>query len=67
MNLANLQKTLAIISKYVDPERAWCEAQHDVIFLPLVTTFEISSEDTAALEELGAHRSSEGDCWAVFT
>lgn len=67
MNIANLQKTLTIVSKYVDPEKNWCEAQHDIIYLPLMSNTEISTEDEAALDELGAFKDSEGGCWATFT
>ena len=67
MNISNLQKVLKIVSKYVDADKAWCEAQHDIIFLPLHNNIDVSMEDQEELRLLGAHEDSEGDCWAVFT
>lgn len=67
MNIANLQKVLTIVSKYVDPEKNWCEAQHDIIFLPLMSDIKISAEDEEELKRLGAHKSRDSDCWATHT
>ncbi len=66
MNVANLQKALEIVGKYVNPQTAWCDADHDIIYFPLRNTAKISPEDEAELHRLGAHVSSEGDCWATF-
>lgn len=67
MNIAKLQQVLTIVSKYVDPNRDYCEAQHDIIFFPLMSDAKISEEDNAKLLELGAHKSRDGDCWATHT
>lgn len=67
MNISNLQKVLTIVSKYINPEENWCEAQHDIIYLPLMLCTKISAEDEAELDNLGAHKDSESDCWTVFT
>lgn len=67
MNITRLQKVLTIVSKYVNPETEWVEAQHDIIFLPLFENAKISTEDLAELDELGAFISSDSDCWAVHT
>lgn len=66
MNLANIVKTLTIVNKYVEPEKSWCSAEHDILYLPLMNDAVLSPEDEAELERLGAHK-SDGDCWAVFT
>lgn len=67
MNLKNIIECMQIAAKYVDQERAYCQAEHDILFLPLTNEAVISPEDEKRLLELRAHRSSEGDCWAVFT
>lgn len=67
MNITKLQRVLTIVSKYVNPDKDWCEAQHDVLFLPLMTNTKISAEDETELLELGAHRNRDSDCWAVHT
>lgn len=66
MNLENLVRTLAVVCKYAKPTD-YCSAEHDILFLPLPVDTPITAEDEAELEQLGAHRSSEGECWAVFT
>lgn len=66
--LKNIMAGLEIVAKHVkEPEKAWLCAEHDILFMPLMNDTEIPPEDEAALKELGAHRSSEGDCWAFFT
>lgn len=67
MTLANLQKALAIVAKYCDPEKSWCQGEHDILFFPLDSTAKLPPEDEAELLRLGAHKSSEADCWAAFT
>jgi hypothetical protein len=66
MNLKNIIETLQIVSKYVDPAKAWCQAEHDELYLPLPTSVELDPKDAAKLEELGALK-SDADCWSVFT
>lgn len=67
MNLKNMIECMQIAAKYVDPEKAYCQGEHDILFLPLMNEAKISPEDEARLLELRAHRSSDGECWAVFT
>lgn len=67
MNLANLQKTLAIVSKYVNPEKDYCSAEHDILYFPLMSDAKISEEDEAELKRLGARKDRDADCWATFT
>lgn len=67
MNLANIMKTMAIVAKHCDPEKEWCSASHDILFLPLPNDTVLPPEDEAELKRLGAHKSSEGGCWSVFT
>lgn len=66
MNLKNIIETLQIVSKYCDPEKSWCQAEHDELYLPLENEAAISAEDAALLEYLGAHK-SDVDCWRIFT
>lgn len=66
VNLENLVKTLAVVVKYAKPTD-YCSAEHDILYLPLMNDTPITAEDEAELERLGAHRSSDGECWAVFT
>lgn len=40
-------------------------ADHDIIYFPCREK-DLSPEVLVKLEELGAHWSSEGDCWAAF-
>ena len=67
MNLKNIIECMQIVAKYVDPEKSWCQGEHDIIYLPLANDAKLSPEDEARLLELRAHRSSEVDCWAMFT
>lgn len=67
MNIADFQKVLTIVSKYVDPQAEWLEASHDVIFLPIHRETKLSTEDKKELNNLGAYLSSDYDCWSVFT
>jgi hypothetical protein len=66
MNFENFVKTLAVVAKYAKPTD-YLQAEHDIIFLPLMKDTAITAEDEAELKRLGAHVSSEGDCWATFT
>ena len=66
MNLKNIIETLQIVSKYVEPEKHWLQAEHDELFLCISNDTPISNEDAARLEELGARKSS-ADCWSLFT
>jgi hypothetical protein len=68
MTLDKMIETLQIVAKYVDdPSAEWCSAEHDILYLPLDNDDEISEEDAKRLDELGAHKSSDVDCWAIFT
>lgn len=68
MTLDKMIETLQIVAKYCkDPRKEWCSAEHDILFLPLENSAVIEPADEARLRELGAHKSSEGDCWSIFT
>lgn len=67
MNMRKIQAALEIVAKYVDPEKSYLQGEHDIIYMPLMNNAEISIQDEAKLKELGAFKSSEVDCWAVFT
>ena len=61
MNLRELIKTLQIIVPF-----SYCQAEHDILYLPLVNNADISKEDKEELLSLGAFE-SDADCWAVYT
>jgi hypothetical protein len=67
VNLKSIVEVLQIVAKYSKDDKDYCCAEHDILFLPLQNDAPISPEDEARLLELRAHRSSEGECWAVFT
>lgn len=67
MTLDKIIECLQIASKYGDPGKSWCQAEHDILFLPLESAKALDPADEARLTELGAHRSSESDTWACFT
>lgn len=67
MNLKNMIEALQIVAKYCKAESKWCQAEHDVLYLPIMNDDPLPAEDEARLLELGAHRDSDADCWAIFT
>lgn len=68
MTLDKIIETLQIVAKYAkDPSKEWCDAQHDILYLPLANDAEIAAEDAARLEALGAIKDEDCDCWALFT
>lgn len=66
-NMRQIMQGLEIAAKYVDPDNVWLSADHDVIFLPLSTSTQLSPDDEAALQAHGAHEDSSADCWVFFT
>jgi len=57
---------LNILLKY-KPE-GYCQGGHDILYGPGPSDPEAySPQDQQALEVLGWHWDSEGDCWAAFT
>ncbi len=66
MNLRDLIKVLEIVAKYDESSQTWCQAEHDILFLPLMNDTEIDSVDHANLLMLGAFKHDDGG-WAVYT
>lgn len=66
MNLRDMIKVLQIVAKYDEPSTIYCQADHDILHLPLMNDTQISEEDREELLSLGAFESS-ADNWAVYT
>lgn len=56
---------IELLAPHFDKGDTYMAAEHDIVYFPCRTK-ELSPEVLAKLEELGAHWSSEGDCWAAF-
>lgn len=67
MTLDKIIECLQITAKYCEPGKSWCQAEHDILFLPMDGSKVLDPADEARLKELGAHVSSETDSWACFT
>lgn len=61
-NISDLQKALAILSKY-EPDGDW-HSEHDQSWFP--GPEEVSVEDSAALDSLGFFWDDECDSWSCF-
>ena len=64
-NCSDVIKVLEIVGKYKDLDNEWLEAQHDILYFPLMEDDEISDKDRKQLEDLDCHI-NEG-YWSLFT
>lgn len=60
-----LIQALTVFKKYRN-EKWPTHCEHDVLMIMAVGEKEMSLEDTATVEKLGFHWSSEYDCWASY-
>ena len=56
---------IELLAPHFKPNDVWLAAEHDVIYFPCREK-DLGPEVLAKLEELGAHWSTQGDCWAAF-
>lgn len=66
MTLDKIQRVLEICAAHIDTKKAWLQAEHDIVYLPLMSDTVLSPEETAELGTLGAFKSPV-DCWAFYT
>lgn len=66
MTLDKIQRVLEICAAHIDMKKAWLQAEHDIVYLPLMNDAKIPPEATIELETLGAFK-SDADCWAFYT
>lgn len=66
MTLDKIRRVIEICVAHVDAEKSWLQAEHDIVYLPLMSDADIPPESAAELEALGAFKSAV-DYWAFYT
>jgi hypothetical protein len=64
-NCLEVKKIIELLEPHFDDGDKYMAADHDVVYFPCRTK-NLPDSMLKELEDLGAHWSTEGDCWAAF-